>query len=158
MKRFSGVLPGVLIVLVVVIGTFGFWYYQRKITETPGSLPPPTGVSEVCKNDQECGEGFYCKHGLCTEFLPDVSCTLDDNCQLINKNWRFSCCWVGACERIDYSLDKWIGVNKEWFAEQRDRYCPPKIECGGAPMCYPMPINDEFIAQCIDGMCQKVPK
>lgn len=91
MRRSSSILPSIIVVLII-IGAFGFWYYQGKTTKTPSSLSLPTGISEVCRDDQECGEGFYCKHGLCTEFLPNMSCTLDTDCQLINNGWRFSCC------------------------------------------------------------------
>jgi hypothetical protein len=132
--------------------------YPRQCRAPDGRIFVEPRVSEVCASDQECGEGFYCKHGLCTEFLPDMSCLIDDDCQLINKDLRFSCCWAGACEPIDYSLDTWIAVNKDWFAEQRATECPTPEDCGPAPMCAVRAINENFRAQCINSVCHKAPK
>ena len=132
--------------------------YPRQCRAPDGRVFVEPGISEVCTSDQECGEGFYCKHGLCAEFLPDVSCRIDDDCQLINEELGFSCCWAGACEAIDYSLDKWIAVSKDWFAEQRAANCPPPEECGPAPMCAVRAINENFEAQCMNNVCQKVPR
>lgn len=113
-------------------------------------------ITEVCRNDAECKEGFYCKKGLCIEFSPDLSCSQDLNCQLINMSLGFACCWAGVCERIDYSQDKWIAVNQQWFRKQRQINCPAEEDCGPAPMCEPISINEAFKAQCIDRICQKV--
>jgi hypothetical protein len=132
--------------------------HPRQCRTPDGRVFVEPVLSEVCTSDQECGEGFYCKHGLCAEFSPDVSCRTDDDCLLINEDLGFSCCWVGACEPIDYSLDKWIAVNKDWFAEQRATDCPPPEECGPAPMCAVRAINENFRAQCMNSVCQKVPK
>jgi hypothetical protein len=119
-----------------------------------------TFVEEVpldeCANDYECADGFYCKGGICEEFIPDLSCRVDAGCQLINFDNRFSCCWAGACEAIDYSLDKWMAVNKMWFEQGRSENCPTGRECGPAPMCATRIINEDFAARCIDQRCEKV--
>ena len=132
--------------------------YPRQCRTPDGKVFVESGISEVCTSDQECGDGFYCKHGLCAEFLPDVSCRVDKDCQLINEDLRFSCCWAGACEPIDHSLDKWIAVNKDGLAEQKAANCPPPEECGPAPLCAVRAINENFEAQCTNSVCQKVPK
>jgi hypothetical protein len=90
------------------------------------------------------------------EITKDVSCSRDEDCQLVNKNHGFSCCWEGACEPIDYSLDKWIAVNNNWFSEQRAENCPTIDKCGPAPMCASKPINENFEAQCVNNVCQKI--
>jgi hypothetical protein len=89
--------------------------------------------------------------------ISNVSCKIDEDCQLINKDHGFSCCWEGACVPIDYSLDKWIAVNKYWFSEQRAENCPPIDECGPSPMCIPRIINENFKTQCVNKICQKIP-
>jgi len=94
---------------------------------------------------------------VCTEFIIDISCRTDDDCQLINKDLRFSCCWAGACESIDYRENKWIAVNKNWFRAEKKKNCPTVEECGPAPLCAVRAINEDFTAKCIDQVCQKVP-
>lgn len=114
-------------------------------------------VTEVCRYAQDCGEGFFCRFGVCTEFSPDFSCKSDDECQLINEEYDFSCCWIGACVEIDYSQDNWIAVNSDWFMKGHEQNCPTKAECGPAPMCAVRAINEDFVAKCISETCQKVP-
>lgn len=114
-------------------------------------------VTEVCRYQQDCGEGFFCRFGLCTEFAPDVGCKSDEDCQLINREYGFSCCWIGSCGEIDYSQEKWIAVNANWFAAGHAQYCPTKAECGPAPMCPIMMAGKNYAAKCVKSVCQKVP-
>lgn len=86
-----------------------------------------------------------------------MSCRIDADCQLINADHRFSCCRTGACEAIDYSLDKWIAVNKTWFEQGQRENCPVGRECGPAPICPTRIINENFTAKCVDQKCKKVP-
>jgi|GEM_PF-4673618 len=140
-----------------------------------------------CKKDDDCyseafEELYKCKESKCT-FTPEeipidfnqisINCSADDDCMLINKELGFRCCWAGACEEIDYSLDKYISVNKESFLKLRTENClegdvwqattsEEKIRedevCGPPPLCPTRIINDNFIAQCVNNTCQKVPK
>lgn len=87
--------------------------------------------------------------------IPKTNCELDENCRLINQDLGYRCCWVGACDAIDYSQDKWIAVNKAWFEKGRAASCPPTEECGPAPLCAAKAVNLDFTAQCIDQICQK---
>lgn len=111
-----------------------------------------------CQNDQECAQGFYCQDGACQQFFPDLSCQTHHDCQLINQDLGFSCGWLGVCDQADYSLEKWIGVNKNWLNQEREKNCPPQDECGARPTCNPKLINDNFTAKCVSGLCQKVAK
>jgi len=113
-------------------------------------------VTEVCRYAQDCGEGFFCRFGVCTEFTPDFSCKSDEDCQLINKEYGFGCCWIGRCGEIDYSQEQWIAVNANWFAAGHDQYCPTKAECGPAPMCPVMMTDENYAAKCVKGVCQKI--
>ncbi len=87
----------------------------------------------------------------------DTGCTSDSGCTLADSGRGFSCCWIGQCEALDYSLGRWIAVNKTWFDEGRASYCPSAQDCGPAPGCLPKPINGNFTAGCVSGKCVKKP-
>ncbi len=102
-----------------------------------------------------------------------TNCNSDSDCLIIDKNLGFSCCWAGSCSSVDLSRDKWIAVNIESFLELRKLSCPsgdiwiPETSeektqkdqaCGDPPGCPNLIINDNFIARCIDNVCEKVPK
>jgi hypothetical protein len=87
-----------------------------------------------------------------------VSCTADADCQLVNSELEFACCYAGACQRINYSEGKWIAVNAEWFNSAREANCPSKGECGPSPMCPTWMPVDDIEAKCIASKCEKVPK
>ncbi len=85
----------------------------------------------------------------------DTSCETDDDCRLVNAELGFSCCWAGACEQIDYSLEKWVAVNKDWYESEREKHCPS--DCGPAPGCAVRAVNENFTAVCSESICEKVP-
>ena len=89
------------------------------------------------------------------EFIPETACAADNECKLINAEQKYSCCYAGACEITDYSEEKWIAVNAEWFATQRTRYCPSAQECGPAPLCAVYVETSGYTAKCIQNTCQK---
>lgn len=94
-----------------------------------------------------------------TDFLEvnqNASCSKDADCRLVNKKLGFGCCWAGACEALNYSEDKWIALNKEWFEDVQEKNCPSKPECGPAPMCAVRAIDTNFSAKCISSQCKKV--
>lgn len=83
----------------------------------------------------------------------NTSCSADDECRLVNSELAFSCCWAGACEPMDYSLERWIAVNAQWYEGQREQHCP--ADCGPAPMCAVRVVNDNYTAICQEGICEK---
>jgi hypothetical protein len=85
----------------------------------------------------------------------DTSCTADEDCVLVDRELGFACCWAGACEAINYSEAKWIGVNRDWFERERSDNCPG--DCGPAPACAVRSLDENFTARCVDGICEKVP-
>jgi hypothetical protein len=85
------------------------------------------------------------------------SCASDVECILVNEERGFSCCWAGACERIDYSMAVWIAVNTDWFTNGKSVNCPSEEECGPAPGCAAQSINENYSAKCVDKRCRKVP-
>ncbi len=85
----------------------------------------------------------------------DTSCEADDDCILVDEELGFSCCWAGECGQIEYSLGKWIAVNKEWYESERRGHCPS--DCGPAPGCPVQLVNDSFTAMCSDNKCEKAP-
>jgi len=87
----------------------------------------------------------------------NISCQSDQDCELANSDLGFQCCYAGACEPIDYSLDKWIAVNTDWYIAGRTSYCPAKEECGPAPGCAAQAKNLNYSAKCIARECRKVP-
>lgn len=85
----------------------------------------------------------------------NTSCSNNSDCMLVNKELAFACCWEGACGAINYSENKWIGVNKEWFERTREEYCPE--DCGPAPGCAVKSVNENFTTKCIRKQCVKMP-
>lgn len=83
----------------------------------------------------------------------DASCAQDSDCVLVDESLGFSCCWAGACARINYSEDKWTAVNGTWYSAQREKNCP--ADCGPAPGCPIQVLNDSFAAVCNGGTCEK---
>tara|TARA_Y100000310_G_C20700757_1_gene829637 strand:- start:5903 stop:6400 length:498 start_codon:yes stop_codon:yes gene_type:complete len=108
------------------------------------------------------GKIFTAKEKLAS---PGKYCQVDKDCTLVNLEHGFGCCWIGSCDRIDYSLDKWAAINKEWFSLQQKDNCPSKEpkgsavvgECGPAPGCASEIINDKFKAACVESLCVKIP-
>jgi hypothetical protein len=85
-----------------------------------------------------------------------LSCKTDSDCVLINKNNGFSCCWAGACDVVDYSLDEYVSVNSSSFYNFRQEFCPSENECGPSPGCPTTMINDNFKAKCVNSLCVKI--
>lgn len=131
--------------------------YPRKC-QTPDGRTFTESKVKICNSDEECKEGFYCSQKSCKEFSPRLDCLIDGDCEMINKELNLSCCFAGVCEEIDYSLDKWIAVNKNWIREERNKNCPSMEECGPSPACSVAPISDNFKAKCVDRVCKKVQK
>ncbi|MFH1392256.1 MAG: hypothetical protein ABIG90_01050 [bacterium] len=87
-----------------------------------------------------------------------LNCNTSQECILINQDLGFGCGWAGICDPIDYSLNKYIAVNARSFLDLKEKNCEPLPTYGFAPMCAVQLINDNFIAECISGICEKVPK
>ena len=130
--------------------------YPRQCRTPDGKTFAEQAVSEVCRHQQECGGGYFCRFGVCTEFSPEISCQQDDDCQLIRNDYGFSCCYIGACMTVDYSENNWIAVKRDWFEQGRKQFCPSVEECGPAPMCPDMIKNGNYEAQCINNQCEKI--
>jgi hypothetical protein len=91
------------------------------------------------------------------EMNQNTTCTVDEDCKLIDKSLGFGCCWSGACAQINYSEDKWIALNKEWFDGIQNQYCPDEFDCGPAPLCAIRAIDTNYTASCINNSCKKIP-
>ena len=87
-----------------------------------------------------------------------LKCQKNEDCELINKDLGWRCCWAGYCGEVNRSLDEWIAINIEWFEEGRAKYCPSKEECGPSPMCAVRIPDQRIEAQCVQNFCQKVSK
>jgi hypothetical protein len=129
--------------------------FPRQCT-TPDSRVFVEEIYKVCSYDAECGPGYFCEHGVCSKFEPDTKCELDDDCILINIEQRFSCCWAGRCDMLNYSMGKWAAVSKYWFDSGQAENCPSIDNCGPAPMCATRMPEDSFAAKCVNGRCVKV--
>jgi uncharacterized protein YbdZ (MbtH family) len=91
-----------------------------------------------------------------------ISCNSDEDCILVNKEINYRSCWPGSCEIVDYSLEKYVAVNKNSFEEFRKseaKFRPSAKECGPAPLCpvFFKKINRIFKAKCVDHICKKTP-
>jgi len=157
----------VLIAIVVLLVAGGFFV----ITTREEALPSPISNFEDCaaagypvmeSYPRQCkvpdGETFIEDITVGTgDFEPDISCQANEDCILINKDLEYGCCWLGACQAVDYSQDKWIAANRAWFIEGQTTSCPSTQECGPSPLCNVRAVNLDFSAQCIDKICQKTP-
>jgi hypothetical protein len=95
-----------------------------------------------------------------TDFLEvnqNKTCKSDTECKLVDKSLGFGCCFAGACAQINYSDNKWIGLNKQWFDQIQNKYCPGAVDCGPAPLCAVRVLDTNFTASCINNQCTKVP-
>jgi len=85
-----------------------------------------------------------------------TSCSINTDCRLVDTSLDYSTCYPGACIPINYSADSWIGVNSNSFLIFRNVAEPEN--CGAPPGCAAQPIDDSFEANCIEGLCEKIPK
>jgi hypothetical protein len=87
----------------------------------------------------------------------DYTCNEETDCQLVNRLNGFSCCWKGACDKIDYTVGQWIPVNKDWYKRQRTQKCPKEADCGPAPECPTQQPTGDYKSTCMNSKCVKVP-
>jgi hypothetical protein len=87
-----------------------------------------------------------------------LSCNIDSDCMLINRDLGYSCCWAESCITRDYFKDNWISVNKHIFEAVQKKNCPPLNQCGPQPLCPGVIIIDTYEARCINNVCEKVGK
>ena len=80
----------------------------RQCSTPDGQWFAEGAVTEICRYQQDCGQGFYCRHGLCTELIVDNDCESNDDCQLMNSGLGFGCSWAGA-----ESEDRCVGYRKD---------------------------------------------
>ena len=55
----------VAVLAIVVVTLLIFGSNSSPASSPNGTSTYPQGVSEVCRSDAECSEGYYCKTGLC---------------------------------------------------------------------------------------------
>jgi len=138
--------------------------------------PPANGTACSIKSFDECAAAGYpimesyprqCRAPGCPTFASqkdrfdidkDISCSEDSDCSLVDGSLGFGCCWAGACDAIDYSLEKWVAVSKAWYDAGKGAYCPSTSDCGPAPGCAVRPVNENFTAECVSGSCTKAPQ
>ena len=121
-----------------------------------GCTSPVEGPAS-CRSDADCAQAEYCKEKACADFAPDTSCSSDEDCTLLNSEYRLGCCWQGACDPVDYSQPSWVAVSRLWFAAESAKGCPLREECGPAPMCAVRVTDAAYEPRCVDGACAKLP-
>lgn len=84
------------------------------------------------------------------------SCKSDNDCILINKEEQNICCGDDNCQPLDYSLEKWIAVNKTSYEETKKGLCANSalLTCRD---CNPKAVNINFKASCKNAKCIKQP-
>ena len=88
-------------------------------------------------------------------------CDIDIDCIIVDKEMSYRSCWPGACAQVDYSLDNYIGVNKESYEKYKEselKFRPSVEKCGLMPGCPISLINMNFDAKCVNERCKKIPK
>jgi hypothetical protein len=144
-------LLAIIFISIAIIAPLGVFYLMNRSIESPIN-----NFEKACLTDAGCDTGSYCKKGICNVFSPKAECSNDADCTLINRENMLSCCWVGRCDPIDYSLQEWIPVFAAWFAAEKGAACPAEKDCGPAPMCPTRIVNVNYSAKCVDSACQKM--
>ncbi|MFZ2455606.1 MAG: DUF333 domain-containing protein [Candidatus Altiarchaeia archaeon] len=110
-------------------------------------------IEKTCATDAACGNGSYCRKGVCKIFSPGTDCSIDADCTLINRRNLLSCCREGRCDALDYSLPEWAAVSAGWFTAEKAAGCT--ADCGPAPMCPAQNVNANYSAKCVNATCRK---
>lgn len=135
------------------------WYQGRQLNpEAPQPSPSPAvaePLSVLCQTDADCGSGFFCREGECSEYLYDTACTNDSDCQLVNTDYGYGCCSAGACQPKNLAEDSWIAVNAHTFSNSRSEFCPSEEACGPAPLCPEQSLDEGWAAECQESECVK---
>lgn len=108
-----------------------------------------------CQNDISCGQAKWCDQGVCKSIEYTYDCQQDSDCQMINQDNGFGCCYAGQCDPIDYSQSNWIAVNKEQYAKQQTDHCPSTEQCGPAPACPTSIKPSNYVVACQKNICTK---
>lgn len=127
-KGTNSVLTALALFLIVVVFLAAYSYF------TPAPPANPVTASLVGK---------------------DTSCQQDNDCSLAIKDSWSSCNLGENCQPIDYSQDQWVGINASWYQQTRNTNCPPAKYPGRG--CFPKPINDQYVAKCVQNICTKIP-
>ncbi len=114
----------------------------------------PTG-EQGCQNDLSCGQAKWCDQGVCEVIEYAYDCQQDSDCQMINQDNGFGCCYAGQCDPIDYSQSNWIAVNKEQYSKQKAGHCPSTEQCGPAPACPSSIKPSNYVVACQKNVCTK---
>ncbi len=85
----------------------------------------------------------------------NTTCATDADCRLVDREYGFNCCWIGACRTIDYAEERWLPVDGLWFDRMRQERCPAVDQCGPAPACPDQIVGDPHEAICDAGSCVK---
>jgi hypothetical protein len=155
---------------VLMLAIFGFFLFSGCVS-TPVAPPVNESISDFdscvaagypvmesfprqCRTPD--GRNFVSEKDR-FDFGKNLSCAGDADCILVDSALGFSCCWAGRCDGLDYSLERWIAVNSEWYSNGRMENCPSEDKCGPAPMCPTRAINLNYSAVCVQNSCVKVP-
>lgn len=88
------------------------------------------------------------------EELSATACTVNEDCMLHNSELAWACCYAGSCQDINYSEDKWIPLNAQWLAQERQKWCTE--DCGPAPACPVTIVDAGYSPSCVEGVCVKI--
>ena len=113
------------------------------------------------KNAAERNDDFNKDNVIIKNQRISLVCNIDNDCVIIDKDINYRVCWPGACEKVDYSLDKYIAVNEESYEkykESESKFRPSIEECGPMPGCPTWNININFDAKCLNQQCKKIPR
>ena len=113
------------------------------------------------KNVVEKNSGFKEDNIIIQNHSISLICEIDSECIIVNREMSYRGCWPGACAQVDYSLDKYIGVNKESYEKYKEselKFRPSMEKCGLRPGCPTSLINGNFDVKCVNEQCKKIPK
>lgn len=146
--------------ILALVGVRWYKSWDQQGVRTSNATPLPTPIdgdplSITCKKDEDCGKGFFCREGECSEYLYDVSCSESSDCRLVNTDYGYGCCWSGTCQPKNYGEDSWIAVNAAAFQSSQTELCPTEDQCGPAPLCPESAGDASWSAECQENVCVK---
>lgn len=158
--------PRLLALLLFISSIFlllAFRLYSNRLVAETVDQPEEVAAANndqpkslTCQQDSDCGQGFFCREGECSEYLYDLSCNDSSDCQLVNVDHGYSCCWQGACQPKNFIDQSWIAVNTTSYQASRQEFCPTKEDCGPAPSCPESADTSGVTAECQESLCVKV--
>lgn len=141
----------ILALIAVLVGGFLLWQKSQvkpvstKITWEECVKDSQAVIMEIYPAKCSLSDGRYAIQPV----SDNSSCIQNSDCVLVVQNSWSECSVRNVCEAADYSQNKWVAVNQDWYSANAIS-CPEDLK-----MCDQKPINTNYSASCVHEVCQK---